>query len=464
MDELEKRYRERSLWLDGIAGEIMPRPSLQGNTDCDVAIVGAGLSGLWTAYYLKSLAPDLRVMIIEREIAGFGASGRSGGIVNGGIAGDPKVYARDHDAELIRAAERMTYAAVDDIAEVIAMEKIDCGWQHSGWIKVANTPAQRERLHELIERKLSWGGAPEDWRFLDKGELEERVRIPGGLAGVFSPHAARVDPARLVRGLADAVERLGVTIHERTEALSLEPGRVVTTRGVLSARQVVRATEAFTVQLPGQHRRFLPIYSLMIATEPLDPETWTRIGLDHCEAITGSAHLGFYGQRTADNRLAVGGRAAQYRLGSPVAERYERSAEVVRRLKETIKTYFPAASTANITHHWGGALAVPRDWCQSIQYDDDVGLAVVGGYSGHGMVNSHLAGRAVADLLLGRASDVTRFPWIGHRSRRWEFEPMRFLASRSIIRLLQSADRVESGSTRTARRVALVRPLIGGYY
>lgn len=463
MAQLDERYRERSLWLDGMPSALSPRPALPGHGTCDVAIVGAGFTGLWTAYYLKTLAPELDVAVLEREIAGFGASGRNGGTVGGGVSGDPRIYARERSPELVRKAERLTYQAVDDIGEVVEREGIDCGWRKGGWLRVAVTLSQRQRIDEFLEQKRRWGSEPGDWRLLDLDELEQRVRMPGAFAGLFTPHAARVDPARFVRGLADAVERLGVTIYEGTAALKIEPGRVVTDHGDVGARHVVRATEAFTVQLPGEHRRFLPLYSLMIATEPLGPEVWKRIGLEDRETIADLSHLFFYGQRTTDDRLALGGRAAPYRFGNPLDERYERQPELVQRLTRTIELRFPAAAEAKITHHWGGALAVPRDWCQTALYDPSTGFGWAGGYSGGGVLSAHLSGRVMADLILGQTTELTELPWVGHRTRLWEYEPLRLIASRSIVAVLRSADKVEQGQTRTARRMALIRSFVSGH-
>lgn len=460
---LEQRYRARSLWLDGLAGQLAPRPSLTGDAECDVAIVGAGFTGLWTAYFLKTLAPNLRIVMLEREIAGFGPSGRNGGTVGGGIAGDPRVYARRHGEDAVREAERMTYRAVDEIAEIVKRERIECGWDKAGWLRVATTRAQRERAHEDVAHAHSWGAGPEDHRLIEGEELEQRVRIPGATAGVFSPHAARIDPARLVRGLADVVERLGVTIHEHSEVVAIEPGRVVTRSGALRSDMVVRATEAFTVELPGERRRFLPLYSLMVATEPLDQVVWDRIGWNGGETIGDMAHLFFYAQRTTDGRLAIGGRGAPYKLGSPIDERYERRQDVYRRLVDTIRRCFPAAAEAQVTHHWGGPLAIPRDWCQAVCYDPTTRLAWGGGYSGSGVLSSYLTGRTLADLLLQRDTALTRLPWVGHRSRRWEPEPLRFMASRAIIRIMESADKAEQSMPRTARRMALIKPFVGGH-
>lgn len=462
-ERTSERYRRRSLWLDQLPEPLVPRPRLDGDTAVDVCVIGAGLTGLWTAYYLSVLEPSLRVAVIEREIAGFGASGRNGGWVSGGMAGDPRVYERQHGHDAVVRAQRSTYAAVDEIGRVLASERVECGWRKGGQLAIATTPAQLERLHAMIEKRRRLGDSEEDMRLLQPREVEDRLRAPGVLAGAYSPHCARVDPARLTRGLAAAVERRGVTIYEQTAARTIEPGRVVTEHGVVRADHVLRCTEAFTVEQAGQHRRYLPLYSLMVATEPLPSSAWAEIGWSGGETVSDVAHLFFYAQRTPDDRIAIGGRGAPYALGSPIDATREQDASVRGRLQRTIARYFPSAADARISHHWGGALAVPRDWCMSVKHDPATGVGEAGGYSGHGVAATNLAGRTLADLVLRRATDLTTLPWVGHRGRSWEPEPLRFLASRAIIGIMGSSDRAEERLSRTARRMRLIEPFISGH-
>jgi glycine/D-amino acid oxidase-like deaminating enzyme len=457
---LEARYRARSLWLDGLAEPLTPRPSLQGDRDCDVAIVGAGFTGLWAAYFLARRQPDLRIAIVEREVAGFGPSGRNGGWASAGLAGNAHRYARLNGDDAVCRGERAMADAVAEIGQVVAAEGIDCGWLHSGSLMVATSAPQAVRLNEGIARRRSFGMDEDDLRLLEPGELERRVRVSGARAASFTPHCARLDPARLARGLAEACERRGVVIYERTTAEEIEPGRVRCAHGVLRAASVLRATEAYTVQQPGERRLFMPLYSLMIATEPLPPEVWDELGWDGCETVSDLRHLFFYAQRSPDGRIAIGGRGAPYRLGSPIDEAYERNAGVRARLVRSIAERFPAAASAEITHHWGGPLGVPRDWCCSVHYDVATGFGWAGGYTGHGVVTSNVLGRTLADLVLRRDSELVSLPWVGHRSPRWEPEPLRFLASRAIVSTLGSADRAEDRRDRPAWRTRLVRPFM----
>jgi glycine/D-amino acid oxidase-like deaminating enzyme len=460
MSALEARYRARSLWLDGLTEPLTPRPPLAGDRDCDVAIVGAGFTGLWAAYFLALLQPDLRIVVVEREIAGFGPSGRNGGWASAGLAGDAGLYERLRGHDAVRRGERAMADAVAQIGEVVAAEEIECGWRHTGTLTVATSSPQVTRLHEGIARRRSFGMGEDDLRLLEPSELDERMRVSGARAASFSPHCGRVDPARLARGLARACERRGVTIYERTAADAIEPGRVVCAEGVVRAASVLRATEAFTVQQRGERRRFMPLYSLMVATEPLPPAIWEEIGWDGHETVSDLRHLFFYAQRTPDDRIAIGGRGAPYRLGSPLDEAYERNDAVRARLVRTLAERFPAVSSAAITHHWGGPLGVPRDWCCSVHYDPATGFGWAGGYAGHGVATSHVLGRTLADLVLKRDSDLVSLPWVGHASPRWEPEPLRFFASRAVVSTLGSADRYEDRSDRPARRTRLVQPFM----
>ncbi len=460
MSALERRYRARSLWLDGLSEPLTPRAALPGDADCDVAIVGAGFTGLWAAYYLKQHQPDLRVIVVEREIAGYGPSGRNGGWVSSGISGSAAVYRTRGGEDGVRRAERETERTVDEIGRVASAERIACGYIKGGDLIVATTPPQRERLLASARAERELGATDEDVRVLTPDQAAEYARVAGCVAATYSPHAARVNPAQLVRGLATACERLGVVIHERTAALDIAPGVVRCQGGRVRAVTVLRATESYTTQLPGQSLRYLPLYSLMIATEPLPAEVWDELGWRDGLLVGDRHHLFFYAQRTSDGRIAIGGRGAPYRLQTPISEQHERSAAVRARLERALLRHFPAAGGARITHHWGGPLGVPRDWSMSIGYDRSTGLGWAGGYTGHGVVSANIGGRTLADLVLGRETDLVSLPWVGHRSRRWEPEPLRFLASRAIVRVLESADTHEDITGRRARRTTLLGPVM----
>lgn len=458
--ELEGRYRARSLWLDQLSEPLTPRASLPGDIDCDAVIVGAGFTGLWSAYYLKRAQPDLRVVVLEAEIAGYGPSGRNGGWASSGIAGSPSVYERRSGRDGIVRGTRETMRTVDEIGEVALREQVDCGYVKAGMLTIATSAPQEQRLRESVGGLHAAGMTDEDVRVLTPGEVSELAEVTQLRAGSFSRQAARIDPARLVRGLARACERLGVQIFERTRALSVAPGAVRCEQGIVRAEIVLRAIESYTTQLQGSGRDYLPLYSLMIATEPLGEQAWAQHRWTDGLLIGDRHHLFFYAQRTADGRIAIGGRGAPYRLGRPVDERNERDAAVRRRLETALRSNFPVAAQARVTHHWGGPLAVPRDWSMSVNFDRSSGFGFAGGYVGHGVVPSNISGRTLADLALGRNTDLVSLPWVGHRSRRWEPEPLRYLASSAIVRMLGAADSYEDRHDRRAMHTLPLRPFL----
>jgi glycine/D-amino acid oxidase-like deaminating enzyme len=433
---------------------------LPGDTDYDVAIVGAGFTGLWSAYYLKRAQPDLRVVVLEAEIAGYGASGRNGGWASGGIGGSPSVYERRGGRDGVVRATRETFRTVDEIGEVAAREQIDCGYVKAGTLTIATTAPQEGRLRDSVREGQATGISPEDVMVVAPDKVAGLADVTRVRAASFSPHAARIDPARLARGLARACERLGVRIFERTRALAVGPGAVRCEQGTVRAPIVLRATESYTTQVEGSGRDYLPLYSLMIATEPLGGDAWAKHRWTEGLLIGDRHHLFFYAQRTADDRIAIGGRGAPYRLGRPIDERNERNAEVRRRLETALRSNFPVAAQASVTHHWGGPLAVPRDWSMSIDFDRSSGFGFAGGYVGHGVVPSNISGRTLADLALGRDTDLVSLPWVGHRSRRWEPEPLRYLASSAIVRILGAADGYEDRHDRRAIHTIPLRPFL----
>jgi glycine/D-amino acid oxidase-like deaminating enzyme len=445
-------YRSRSLWLDQLADDpLVPRPPLPGRVDVDVAIVGAGYTGLWTAYYLRRADPGLRVAVLEREVAGFGASGRNGGWCSSFVAMDREEVAGRVGRGAAIALQREMFDTVDEVGRVAGREGIDCHYVKAGALEVVTSPVQLARLEAGIRRARRWGMGEGDLRLLGRVEAERRVRVAGLLDAALTPHCAAVHPARLARGLAEVVERLGTPIYESTEATRIRPGRVDTARGAVTAEVVVRATEGYSVTLPGLRRSVLPLYSLMLATEPLPPEVWDEIGWAGGETMAAGGHQFTYAQRTRDGRVALGGRGAPYYFGSKVRHGYDRDEQVHARLEAALAQLLPPAAGARITHRWGGPLGVPRDWMASVGLDRATGLAWAGGYVGDGVAAANLAGRTLADLIRGDDSDRTRLPWVQHRSRPWEPEPLRWLGVNAARWLAASSDASEERTGRPAR-------------
>lgn len=459
-DAAVSEYRDLSFWFDSLEvaiDDLVPRPSLPGSIEADVAIVGGGLTGLWTAYYLAKAEPSLRIAVLEKHIAGFGASGRNGGWCSALFPASTASLARRHGHDAAIAMRQAMIDTVDEVGRVAAAEGIDCDFAKGGTVSLARGPAQLAAARAEVADAQRWG--------VDHLELRDAAHSPrgatGALGSTFDPACARLHPAKLVRGLARVVERLGVTIYEETEVLSWRSGEVLTDHGAVSADTIVIALEGYGASLPQTHRRVLPLYSLMIATAPLSDETWDEIGIGHGQTFADFRHLLVYGQRTADNRFAFGGRGARYHWGSSIRSEYDRVPAVFDHLARTLAGLFPAAGGVSITHRWGGPLGVPRDWHASAIFDPTTGIAMAGGYVGDGLSTTNLAGRTLTDLILRRDTPISRLPWVDHRSPRWEPEPLRFIGANLGTTAMNIADAEERLTGRASIAARLMAPLTG---
>jgi glycine/D-amino acid oxidase-like deaminating enzyme len=455
-------YRRLSLWWDGLPGRIGIRAPLPGDIDADVAVVGGGLTGLWTAFYLAEADPTLRIAVLERDVVGFGASGRNGGWCSALFAISEErlnhVVGEGAGAAMRHAME----GTVREVGRVVESEGIDCGFAPGGTVVLARTAAQLERTRDEIAAARALGIAEDDLAMLSATEAAAMVGATDVLGGTYTPHCAAIDPARLVRGLADTVERRGVTIYEQTEVRTIGSGAVETARGRVTAPIVVRATEGYTRTLRGEERTLIPVYSLMIATEPLPDGFWAEAGLDRRETFADHRHMVIYGQRTEDGRIAFGGRGAPYHFGSTIRPEFDRDESVHEALRRALVELFPALADARVTHRWGGPLGIARDWFPSVGIDRVTGIAWAGGYVGDGVSTTNLAGRTLSDLILRQDTELTGLPWVGHRAKRWEPEPLRYLGINAGLRLAGSADRAENRAGRATWHTRALERLVGG--
>ncbi|WP_307807342.1 FAD-binding oxidoreductase [Naasia sp. SYSU D00948] len=455
-----RRYRDVSFWMDELAASgddpLVPRPPLDGDLSVDVCIVGGGLTGLWTAHYLLSSHSRLRIAVLEKEIAGFGASGRNGGWCSALFPRGTASLERTHGRSAALALRRALRDTVDEVGRVTAELGIECGYARGGTISYIRSRAQRAAAERDLAEARRFG--------VDELELlgPESVGAARATGAVYDPACARVQPARLVRGLAASLESRGVTIYEQTPALELLPRQVRTPTGTVSAGTVVVALEGYTPTLAPYRRRLLPLYSLMIATEPLPESTWRELGISHGQTFTDYRHLLIYGQRTQDDRIAFGGRGARYHFGSRVRDDYDRVDRVFGHLRRALTDLFPATADVEVTHRWGGPLGVPRDWHPTVWHDPRRGLAFAGGYVGDGLSLTNLAGRTLAELITGSGTGLSTLPWVGHRSPRWEPEPLRFLGANAGLAAMTAADLEERVRRRPSLAARLMGPLIGG--
>ncbi|PKQ31827.1 MAG: FAD-dependent oxidoreductase [Actinobacteria bacterium HGW-Actinobacteria-2] len=449
-----------SFWWQQL-GLPQARPALPGSMDADVCIVGAGFTGLWTAYYLKKAQPDARVVILEARFAGYGASGRNGGWCVNSITGGRERYLASHGRQAVIDFQQAMNDTVDEVIGVAATEGIDAGIRKGGEFIVAYNAAQAGRMRAFHAEESEWPGT--DVELLGADQAAERIAVAGAVGATWQPHCARVNPAKLVSGLAAVVERLGVQLFEGTPVTEITAGQARTEQGVVRAPVVIRATEGFTANIRSEHRTWLPMNSSMIVTEPLPASIWDQIGWHGAETLGDYAHVYMYAQRTADDRIAFGGRGIPYRYGSRVDADGLTQQATIDSLTALLRRFFPATAETGIDHAWSGVLGVPRDWAATVGLDHRTGLGWAGGYVGTGVATTNLAGRTLADLILQRDTSLTRLPWVGRRVRKWEPEPLRWLGVQAIYAGYRAGDRQEQNGRPTTAPIAKLADLISGH-
>jgi glycine/D-amino acid oxidase-like deaminating enzyme len=453
--DVVKDYTSYSFWLETSGDDLTPRPRLDGSIDVDVAVMGAGYTGLWTAYYLLRREPSLRVAVVEREIAGFGASGRNGGWCYPGFPVSVSLLRERYGTEAVRAVFRAMVGTVDEIEQVLAAEQIDAQWARGGVLRLARGEHQRASI-EGAYRVLRALGLADRYELLDAAQTADRVRVSDAVSALYTPVGASAHPARLARGLARAVERHGGTIYEQTPVVDYEKGpgpRLITSYGDVRARTIVLAGEAYSQQLPKLRRTLVPMYSLIVLTEPLSESDWELIGWRNRELVASSRMSVDYLNRTADGRILFGGRGAPYRMHSAIDDRLDRHGPTHDMLRRMTIDWFPVLKDVRFTHAWGGPLGMPRDWMPTTSYDAAAGVARAGGYTGSGVATANLFGRILTDLISGAVTPLTRLPTVNHRSPRWEPEPLRWLGIRYAQEGFARLDRVveRTGKAPTGR-------------
>ena len=431
-------YSKYSFWLETCGDDFTPRPPVERSIDVDVAILGGGYTGLWTAYYLLRGNPRLKVAVLEKEIVGFGASGRNGGWCSSKFPVTPSMLAHRYGVDAARALMLAMCDSVDEIARVCAQEEIDAQFHKGGILTLARGQ------HHLPYLRASFAayerlGLAKQYKLLNAEQTLDRIRVTNVLGALSAAENASVHPARLVRGLARAIERRGGTIYERTEVTGFEGGsspRFLTPAGEVRANQaIVLAGESYLTRLSKLHRVVLPVYSLITLTEPLTEAQWSQIGWQNRESVASCNYTVDYLTRTADGRILFGSRGAPYRLGSKITDEQDRHAQTHARIQNLVLEWFPMLQGIKFTHSWGGPVGMPRDWMPMTNFDPKTKIATARGYTGQGVSTTNLLGKVVAELISGNRTAFSTLPIAQRRSPLWEFEPLRWLA----VRYMQNA-------------------------
>ncbi|WP_248750754.1 FAD-binding oxidoreductase [Pseudomonas sp. MWU15-20650] len=458
-------WRNISLWMDQLDDPLLARPALEHDLDVNVAIIGAGYTGLWTAYYLKRQAPELKIAIIEAQTAGFGASGRNGGWLMGNLLGEDRLLA-DLPPQQRRASFDLLHGIPDEVAQVLALEGIECDYRKGGALYcAARYPEQEGSLRRYLEKLYAQGLTEDDYRWLSPQQLAEQIRIARPYGGIYAPHVATINPAKLVRGLARVVERMGVAIYENSPVTHWQAGSLRTAKAGVRAAWVVPAVEGYANTLPPLGRYQLPVQSLIVATEPLPASTWDEIGLNHGQAFGESSRQVTYGQRTADNRLVFGARGG-YQFAGKLRHNFDLTDSEVALRRYLFGELFPQLKQVRITHSWGGNLGMSRNFRPHMLCNQQTGIALCGGYGGEGVGAAHLGGRTLADLILGLDTPLTHQPWVMRERgldalKAWEPEPCRWLGYNAIIRSFVHEDQVLANPNTAPWRRALATGIAG---
>ena len=434
----QDKYKNCSFWLEDAGEPLTPRPALQRSEEVDIAILGAGYTGLWTAYYLLRHQPGLKIAILESEIAGFGASGRNGGWCSPRFPVSAGAMTKRWGADAARSVLMALQSAVEEIRDVSAWESIDTCYRAAGTLTVARGAHQLPALRSSLAAYEQLGLA-ERYAFLTPEQVAERVRVTDVHGGLYTPDGASIHPARLARGLARTVERMGGTIYERTPMIGFQGGsraHLRTEAGELRARKaIVLAGEAYLTRLGGMRRALLPVYSLICLTEPLTTAQWSQIGWERGENLASTRNTVVYLTKTPDGRILFGSRGAPYCFGSGITEAQERHAETFALIQRSVVEWFPSLGGIQFTHGWGGPVGMPMDWTPSVRFDADSRIAFAGGYTGQGVAAANLAGQMLAGMIAGRTTGFEGLPFAQRRSQDWIWEPFRWL----IVRYMQGA-------------------------
>ena len=451
-----------SLWVEaGLSCVQKPiGEPLRSHIDADVAIVGAGFTGLWSAYYLTKLDPSLRIVIVDAHYPGYGASGRNGGWVSALFPAHLSALARASSRDQARHMHIAMRENVSDIGLAIEENSWDVDWAHGGTVVAARTRVQNRRAQTEVSDLAKWG-FDSDLVYLNGSETLNRINATDVLGGTFTPHCAAVNPYKLVCALTDHLQSRGVKFYQNSPVTVIESGRIIGHQFSVRAPVTIRATEGYTASLTGFERNLAPVYSMMLATEPLTPEIRSSIGLVGRETFSDFRNLIIYGQITADNRIAFGGRGAPYHFGSRIDARNDHNANVHQGLWSVLTDMFPALHETRVTHTWGGPLGIARDWWASCGFDPATGQAWSGGYVGDGLGTSHLGGKTLAHLITGVPSEITGLPWVNHHSRKWEPEPFRWLGANAGLQVMQRADSYEDRTGKESKTAQLVGKLLG---
>lgn len=424
---------QRSFWMQEIDISQQREPMLTGSHTTDIAIVGGGFVGLWTALTIKERAPNLDVMLIEQDVCGGGASGRNGGIA---MSWWPKVASllkfadRDGALFLAQAAEQ----AISDLQQFCQEHAIDAEFRRSGWLWTATTEAQKNAWEATIAACASLGAQP--FEAVSASTLALRTGSTAHLAGVFEKSNATVQPAKLVWGLRRVALERGVKIYEGTAVNSISydhPAVLRTQNGEIKASSVVLATNAWSCAIPEIARKIVPVNSAIVVTEPVADQLM-KIGWSGGEAITDSQLMVDYYRTTREGRVAFGKGTGVLARGSAIDNTFSSHQESINMAEEDFRKIYPVLTDTKVTHSWSGPIDRSYDSLPlfgTLEGTRHIHYGV--GWSGNGISPSQIGGRILASLALESDDEWSRCALVNRKARMFPPEPFRYLGG-SLVR------------------------------
>lgn len=447
---IEPAAVNHSLWAKTVGRESFP--TLQNNLSVDLAIIGGGLSGLWSAFHALAAEPSLSIAVFESSHLGFGASGRSGGWVSSDYPVSRNTLTRRHGITATNNLFLSLKESIDAIGDFAKSHAPLASFIKSGTYLVARSDAQEKRIAGQVDQEHRW---------LGRSELDDLLRISGARGALFNKDSATVNPMGLVVGLARYLAARGVAIYESSPAAVVRENDLLVNSYRVTAKKVISAVEVFRDVLRDNAREQIPLYSLMVATYPLSDEIWKEIGNSTRATFAEASHTINYAQRTSDNRLALGGRGAPYPFRSRRAVALESTVAVHTQLQNLARTWFPLLGNIEFAYSWGGAIAITRDWEPYARtIDSQKNTGELGGFAGDGMTMTYLASKGLVAEMFDKKIKERNLHFIGRRSRNWEVEPLRYVAVNGLVKLTSWADREEAITKRPSLLSRIIEPLI----
>lgn len=429
---------ENCFWLAS-AGPYAPNPALAGEVTADVAIIGGGFTGLSAAYHLRRADPGLTVVVLEGERIGFGASGRNGGfamtVFGLSVWWTVKRFGDSRAKEIQQYMEQ----AVELVGELVQEHQIDCDYERTGFIRAATTPGYVKRIKNDIATINRLGLTGIEW--LEQEEVRRRVNSPTYLGGWWEPRCALVQPTKLVRGMKGVAQRFGAVIYEETPVQEITPGDpfvLRTPQGLVRAKKLVFATNAYSHLFPALRRKQVPAFTYMVATVPLSPAQRAEIGWQGREGLEDARNLIHYYRLSADDRLIMGGGPVGLAFAADMNR--DRNAAAWEHLQQFIGRVFPTLRGIKVEYQWGGPFSVPVDLAPVIGYIGDARAVYSLGCTGHGVAMTQMNGQVIRDLILERKTALTDLCFVNRRLIPWPPEPLRLMVSVALRSYLQLED------------------------